>query len=314
MAAADGARTVLVGGAGQVGHELARSLAPLGELYATDRATLDLADPASIRQLLRARRPSLIVNAAAYTAVDRAETEEAAAYAVNAAAPGVMAEEAAQLGALLIHFSTDYVFDGTSRTPYRETDAVSPINVYGRTKLAGERAVLDTQAPAFVFRLSWVYDRERRNFLTTIRRLAAERDVLRIVDDQVGVPTWSGAVAEAVTRIAALLVAHAGDASWLRARRGIYHLAGVDDVLTGAAGVSWADFAEEILQVAPVSGREGVRVARIPSSEYPTPARRPAYSVLDARKAESVFGVRLPPWRAQLRACAAPVAVPPNAP
>jgi dTDP-4-dehydrorhamnose reductase len=298
-----GAPILLVGSGGQVGHALMRALRPLGPIHATDRASLDLTDVAEIRRVIRRLRPGVIVNAAAYTAVDRAEDDETAATAINAIAPSVMGGEAAGIGATLIHFSTDYVFDGASSRPYRETDPPRPINAYGRSKLAGERGVLESGASAFVFRLSWVYDLDGRNFLTTIRRLASERDVLRIVDDQVGLPTWSGAIGDAVGRIVATLSGRAEDKDWMGARSGVYHLSAPVEP-TASGGVSWADFAEEILRVAPVAGRAHVRVARISSSEYPTPAARPAYSVMDATRAAETFGVRLPSWREQLRACA----------
>jgi dTDP-4-dehydrorhamnose reductase len=288
-------RVLLIGHTGQLGRRLRRTLATIGPLHCPSRAELDLADIASIRRTVREVQPGLIVNAAAYTAVDRAESEEAIARVANATAPEVLAEEARRAGAIVVHFSTDYVFDGRSDRPYVELDPPSPINAYGRTKLAGERAVLDSGARAIVFRIGWVYDCEGRNFLTTIRRLAGERGSIEVVGDQVGVPTWSGTIAQEVARVAVrTLRAKEGD-GWAP---GLYHL-------SGSGHASWAQFAAEILQQWPVPGREHVRVAAIPSTSYPTPAARPAYTVMDSARMRGMFGVSLPDWREQLRGCLA---------
>jgi dTDP-4-dehydrorhamnose reductase len=277
---------VVTGAQGQVGSELVRCLAPLGEVVATDRATLDLARPEAIAATLRAVKPALVVNAGAYTAVDRAEAERDAAYAINATAPGVLAEEAKRCGAVLIHYSTDYVFDGGATRPYREDDPVGPQTVYGASKLAGERAIAAAGGHAVVFRTSWVYGLHGKNFLLTIRRLAAERDELRVVADQQGVPNWSRALAEATARVVA-----AGLPA-LRERAGLYHL-------SAAGATTWHEFARAIVGPPPPT------VVPITTAEYPTPARRPAYSVLDATRFGHVFGFRLPGWREMLASCLA---------
>jgi dTDP-4-dehydrorhamnose reductase len=284
---------ILVTGAnGQVGAELAAQMRVLGDVTAVDRTTLDLADPDAIVAAVRALKPDLIVNAAAYTAVDRAETERDLAYAVNATAPGILAAEAKRLSAVLIHYSTDYVFDGAARTPYAEEAAVAPLGVYGASKLAGEQAVAAAGAHALTLRTSWVYGLRGSNFLLTVRRLAATRDELRIVADQTGVPNWCRELAVATARIVARgLPALAG-------RAGLYHLSS-----TGQA--TWFDFARAIVGDVPVP-----RVVPITTDEYPLPARRPAYGVLATAKFERTFGFSLPPWRDALGACVAAPADP----
>ena len=278
--------TILVtGAAGQLGSELAAALAAHGAVVACDRATLDLANASRIVEVVREVSPQLIVNAGAYTAVDRAEAERELAFAVNARAPGILAEEARRSGAVLIHYSTDYVFDGTARQPYDEAAAAGPQNVYGESKLEGERAVAASAAQALTFRTSWVYSLHGKNFLTTIRRLAAERDELRIVADQVGVPNWSRGLAAATATLVGRGLAY------LAGRAGLYHLSA-----QGAA--TWFEFAQAIV------GYTGhPRVMPITTAEYPTPARRPAYGVLDTRRFAAAFGFSLPHWREQLDAC-----------
>jgi len=280
-------RILVTGANGQLGFELARSLGALGEVVAADRETLDLARPDAIVAVVRAARPQLIVNAAAYTAVDRAETERDLAFAINGRAPGILAEEARRLGAVLIHYSTDYVFDGAGSIPYREDAPTAPLNAYGESKLAGERAVAAAGGQALVFRTSWVYGLRGSNFLLTIRRLAAERDELRIVADQVGVPNWCRVLAEATVRVAGSGTAALAD------RAGLYHLSS-----TGAT--SWYEFARAIVGDAPRP-----RVVPITSADYPTPARRPAYGVLDTTRFERAFGFALPSWRDALARCLA---------
>ena len=276
---------LLTGATGQVGFELARSLAAHGEVIALDRAALDLADADAIVAGVRQARPQLIVNAAAYTAVDRAESERDAAFAVNARAPGILAEEAKRLDAVLIHYSTDYVFDGRRATPYDEDAPTGPLNVYGASKLEGERAIAQTGAGAIVLRTSWVYGARGSNFLLTMLRLAKERDELRVVADQHGTPNWCRTLADATT------AAVARGLPWLAERAGLYHL-------SSAGSTTWHGFAQAILADAPRP-----RVVGIATSDYPTPARRPAYGVLATRKFESTFGYAMPDWRDGLKAC-----------
>ena len=278
---------LLTGAAGQLGFELARLLTAHGEVEALDRAALDLADADAVAAAVRRVRPQIIVNAAGYTAVDRAESEPALADAINARAPAVLAEEAKRLDALLIHYSTDYVFDGNSREPYREEDQANPLNVYGSSKLAGERAITAAGAAHLILRTSWIYGLHGQNFLLTMRRLAATRDELRVVADQFGVPNWSRALAEAT----ASLVSRGSAA--LAKKTGIYHL-------SGRGRASWFDFARAIFDDA-----DRPRVVPITTAEYPTPARRPASAVLATDKFEAAFGFALPDWHEMLAACKA---------
>jgi dTDP-4-dehydrorhamnose reductase len=282
-------KILLTGKNGQLGWELARALAPLGELAAYDRATLDLVKPDQIAAAVRSVKPDIIVNAAAYTAVDKAESEPDAAFAVNAVAPGLLAEGAKRAGALLIHYSTDYVFDGSKEMPYVEEDQANPLNVYGRSKLAGEQAVRNVGGRYLILRTSWVYAARGRNFLLTIRRLLKEKDELRVVSDQIGAPTSAGALANATARLLRRRNPMALDNA-----RGTYHL-------TAAGHTSWHGFAVEIarLEGAP---RE-IRLVPIPSSEYPLPAPRPKNSRLSNEKFFLRFGVALPSWQACLKAC-----------
>jgi len=295
-------RILLIGKNGQIGSELAPLLSRLGSLTALGRSDLDLAKPADIRRAISDLRPNLIINAAAYTAVDRAETEEQHARAVNAEAPAVIAEEAKTVGALLVHYSTDYVFDGSKRLPYAEDDSTNPINAYGRTKLAGEEAIRAAGVPHLIFRTAWVYATSGKNFLLTILRLAAERDELRVVNDQFGAPTWSREIAAATVRALSGL-----NASSLAQLSGTYHM-------TAAGQTSWHEFAVAILDessraprdtpwLAAATGGRPLRarnVIPIATAEYPTPARRPAYSVLSNARFAAAFGFTLPDWRAQL--------------
>jgi len=278
---------LLTGAAGQLGFELARLLRAHGEVEALDRAALDLGDSDAVVAAMRRVRPQIIVNAAGYTAVDRAESEPELADAINARAPAVLAEEAKRLDALLIHYSTDYVFDGNSREPYREEDQASPLNVYGRSKLAGERAITAAGAAHLILRTSWIYGLHGQNFLLTMRRLAATRDELRVVSDQFGVPNWSRALAEATAGLVSR------GAAALAKKTGIYHL-------SGRGRASWFDFARAIFD-----GADRPRVVPITTAEYPTPARRPASAVLATDKFEAAFGFALPDWREMLTACKA---------
>jgi len=281
---------LLTGCEGQIGWELQRSLAPLGEVVACDRARLDIADLDRVRAVIRESRPQLIVNAAGYTAVDRAEAKEALAGRVNAEAPRVVAEEAQRLGAWLVHYSTDYVFDGAKSGPYLEEDTPNPLNAYGRTKLAGEQAVAAVGGRYLIFRTSWVYADRGKNFLRTMLRLARESDELRIVDDQIGAPTWARIVAES-TALCALQVLRGGEAA--DARAGIYHLA-------CSGETSWFGFAGAIFE----SSQDRVpRLVPIATNEYAAPARRPANSLLDNTKIARVFGIVPVDWRRALGLC-----------
>jgi dTDP-4-dehydrorhamnose reductase len=287
--------TLLVtGGTGQLGHELVRELAPLGRVVAPPRAELDLRRPDAVRSYVRALRPEVIVNAAAYTAVDDAETDGDACHAVNAAAPGALAEEAASLGSVLVHFSTDYVFDGMRDVPYAEDDEPRPLQVYGQSKLFGERGVLAAGGIHLILRTSWVYGVRGRNFLRTVLRLAREPRALRVVDDQVGAPTWCRLVAAATAQ---LLAPYRGGLVGARVAEapGVYHL-------TGAGRCSWAEFAEAVLSLDPSPDEHrcgGVR--RVSSAEYAARAPRPRCSLLDNRKVHDQFGVVMPHWRSQLQ-------------
>lgn len=284
-------KILLTGKNGQVGWELQRTLAPLGEVIAVNRQALDLANPDAIRALIRQVKPALIVNPAAHTAVDKAESEPELAMAVNGIAPGIMAEEAKRLGAAMIHYSTDYVFDGGKTTPYTEKDMPNPGNVYGKTKLAGEQAIQAVGIPHLILRTSWVYGTRGRNFLLTILRLAQERDELKIVDDQVGAPTSSRMIAEATAQILAQTRGNLGGAS------GLYHL-------TAAGQTSWYGFAAAILESqARATGVVGARLTPIPTSDYPLPAPRPMYSLMANDKLQRAFGVAIPAWQDGLNLC-----------
>lgn len=280
---------LLVGREGQVGWELLRTLALLGAIVSCDYPEIDLAKADSIRDWVRRVRPDVIVNAAAYTAVDQAEAEPERAMQINGAAPAVFAEAAKTLGALLVHYSTDYVFDGTQAEPYLETDRPNPLNAYGRSKLAGDEAIAAIGGDYLIFRLCWVYGLRGRNFLRTIQRLAAEQEVLRVVADQIGSPTWSRLIAEAT----ALAVQQALRSPKRDGFTGTYHL-------SSAGCTSWHGFAEAIVASLPAEARRCQRVEAIATPDYPTPARRPRYSVLSGDKLQSTFGLRLPPWNAGL--------------
>jgi dTDP-4-dehydrorhamnose reductase len=288
-------RILLTGKNGQVGWELQRSLLPLGEVVALDRGGMDLSSPDSIRTAIRGAKPEIIVNAAAYTMVDKAESEPDLALRINGVAPGIMAEEAKRSGALLIHYSTDYVFDGTKQGPYLEDDAPNPVSSYGRSKLAGEEAIRATRVPHLILRTSWVYAARGNNFLLTMLRLARERSELRIVNDQSGAPTWARFLAEATAQV---LGANGGDSSTARDNSGLYHLA-------SAGAVSWFGFAEAIFAEARrrLPGFKSPTLAPIPTSAYPLPARRPLNSRLGTAKLTATFGVTPPRWEAMLKQC-----------
>ena len=301
-------KILLLGKNGQVGSELQPLLSRLGELIAFGHHQLDLADPDAIRRTLRELRPHLIVNAAGYTSVDQAETESALAEAVNTRAPAVMAEEAKKLGAALVHYSTDYVFDGGKSMPYEETDEPNPINAYGRTKLAGEQAIRETGVSHLILRTSWVYATQGRNFLLTILRLASQREEIRVVADQIGAPTWSRMVALGTTHILSTIVSREWRHSHVGEFSGVYHL-------TAAGQTSWYELARAIMDecstardlgpwfTAVTGGRPLIvqHVIPIATSAYATSARRPAYSMLSNNKALQTFGIQLAHWRTQLR-------------
>jgi dTDP-4-dehydrorhamnose reductase len=282
-------RILLFGSAGQLGVELVRELSPLVDLVALSRREADLADGDAVRTAIQRVRPGIIVNAAAYTAVDRAESEPGLAHAVNAAAPAAMAEEACRLDAWMLHFSTDYVFDGSKTGAWTETDTPNPLNTYGRTKLEGEQAIAATGCRRLIFRTSWVYAAHGANFLRTMLRLGAERPRLTIVDDQIGAPTSAGELARAVASVLARL----RDENLAPPAPGVYHM-------TCGGSTSWFGFAQAIF--AGVAGRQTIpELVPIPSEQYPTPARRPRNSVLDCSKLERTMGIRLSPWEHALQ-------------
>jgi dTDP-4-dehydrorhamnose reductase len=283
-------KILLIGKNGQVGWELRRTLAPLAEVVAVDYPEINLTDTPALRQFVAGTRPAVVVNAAAYTAVDKAETETELCRQVNAVAPGVLAGEAKKIGALMVHYSTDYVFDGAKTSPYVETDAPNPLGAYGRSKLEGDRAVKASGANHLIFRLCWVYGARGQNFMLTMQRLAREREKLRVVGDQFGCPTWSRMIAE-TTALALKQVLAGADCSVFN---GEYHLA-------ASGQTNWHGFASRIIELMPEAERKCRAMEKITTPEYPTPARRPAYSVLDCGKLRKTFGLRLPDWEASLR-------------
>lgn len=281
---------LLPGKTGQVGLELQSALAPIGRVIALDRSQMDLSNPDSIRKVIRGAKPEIIVNAAGYTVVDKAESEPDLAMRVNGVAPGIMAEEAKRIGALLVHYSTDYVFDGELDRPYTEDDAPRPVNAYGVSKLAGERAISAVGGAYLILRTSWVYSQRGSNFVLTILRLAREKPELSVVNDQAGSPTWARALAEATAdllRRKDLIPGHSG----------IYHL-------SAAGHTSRYEFAKAIIRIMQeVSATpEGwANVKSINSDQYPLPAKRPRNPVTNKEKLKRVFGVEMPRWEEQLR-------------
>jgi len=280
---------LVFGKTGQVARCLAGRLGALESTAFLDRSAADLARPQDLAGVIEAFEPDVVINAAAYTAVDRAEAEPELARLINAGAPAAMARACAGIGAWFIHYSTDYVFDGSAEAPYTEDMPTAPVNVYGRTKLEGEQAVADAHDRWLVFRTSWVYSNYGRNFLNTMLRLAGERDALSIVDDQIGAPTWAGAIAGATDRVVHALASGADERA-----AGLYHM-------TCGGSTSWCGFARRIFEL---SGRaDRMQVDPIPTRDYPTPAARPLYSVLCCDRLEQVFGVRLEHWENALRNC-----------
>jgi len=282
-------RILVLGRSGQVGTALTQSLQGLGELIALDRAQLDLTNPDAIRTTLREMQPQIVINAAAYTAVDAAESDQAMAFQINAVAPRVMAEESERLGAALIHYSTDYVFDGGKQGAWMEDDATAPLSVYGHSKLAGEQAITDVGGTHLILRTSWVYGLHGKNFLLTMLKLAESRDSLAIVDDQIGAPTWALTIADATSAI----IRDAGEPAQLAALSGIYHLC-------AGGHTSWFGFAQAIFSHASVQRKPQLRP--ITTAEYPTPAQRPHNSILNTDKFRRSFG-DLPTWDDALQTC-----------
>jgi dTDP-4-dehydrorhamnose reductase len=290
-------KALILGRNGQLGWALERRLAGHAEVIALGRAELDLADPAAVAAALDTVRPDVVLNAAAYTAVDRAETERELAFAVNARAPEALAGACRRHGTMLIHYSTDYVFDGSKTAPWVEDDPTGPLNVYGASKLAGEQAIEASGCAAAVLRTSWVYGDHGGNFAKTMLRLATERDTLRVVADQHGTPTWAGRLADASWHIVERAVASGDAVGWLGERRGVVHAAPL-------GATTWADYARCVIETAaadPVfAARLKVRadqVEGIPASAYPTPAARPANSLLDTGLLQRRFGYTMPQWR-----------------
>ena len=299
-------RILLIGSSGQVGHELAGILPRVGEIVIPDRSTLDLTRGSDITQIIHDVHPRIIVNAAAYTAVDLAEKEPEKARAINTEAPAAMAAGAAELNALLVHYSTDYVFDGSKESPYVEEDATNPLNVYGQTKLDGENAIRDSGCRHLILRTAWVYATRGKNFLLTILRLASQREELRIVSDQIGAPTWAHEIARATS---SMVERHAAAAAGDTPPTGTFHV-------TAGGTTNWHAFASAIVQEAAklpganpwlsaaLSGGSLVtkRITPISTADYPTPARRPAYSVLSNERLTTAYRLQLPEWRDQLKA------------
>ncbi|WP_425253262.1 dTDP-4-dehydrorhamnose reductase [Janthinobacterium sp. NFX145] len=286
-------RILITGKTGQVGYELERSLQGLGEIIALDRSQMDLADLDQVREVIRRIKPTLIVNPAAYTAVDKAESEPELAMRINGEAPGVMAEEAKKLGAAMIHYSTDYVFDGSKDAPYVETDPTCPINVYGNSKLAGEQAIQAAGIPHLILRTSWVYSTHGKNFLLTMLRLAKEREELGIVSDQFGAPTWSRTIADTTAHIVAQSLTASDQQEWWQPRSGLYHL-------TAQGRTSWFGFTEAIMAHPSITKKP--RLKPILAQDYPVPATRPINSVLSSQRLMDTF-CRIPDWRDALRLC-----------
>ncbi|WP_348267240.1 dTDP-4-dehydrorhamnose reductase [Edaphobacter paludis] len=292
-------RILVTGGTGQVGSELVKALALLGDVVAPGRDEMDLANAESVRAVIRTVQPRWIVNPAAYTAVDKAESEPELAFAINAEAVRTIGEEALRISAGVIHFSTDYVFDGTGSVPYIETDAAAPVSVYGASKLAGERALAQSGAAHMIFRTSWVYGARGKNFLLTILKLARERETLRVVADQHGAPTWSRDLAEMTAHVIRQCEDGSDQNRQLEVfadRSGVYHAA-------GAGETTWYEFAVEALRLQKERepGQKFAAIEAISTTQYPTPARRPANSRLDCRKLKDRLGWQMMDWHESLR-------------
>ncbi len=290
-------KILVTGITGQVGWELQRTLAPLGHVIGLNSQQLDLTHPDSIRRVIREIAPDVIVNPAAYTAVDLAESQKELCFAINRDAPGILAEEAKRLGSLLIHYSTDYVFDGKETVPYSENHQVNPLNTYGLSKWSGEEAIAQTGCDHLILRTSWVYGRRGKNFLLTMLRLAQEKDHLKIVSDQIGAPTWSRMIAQATTHMLSCCLACPERLSTLS---GTYHL-------TNSGKTDWSTFAETIFEIGKSKRPDSKvpQVTKIQTDEYPTPAVRPLNSILSHNKIYQNFGIVMPDWKHSLELCLA---------
>ncbi|GCL39364.1 dTDP-4-dehydrorhamnose reductase [Sphaerospermopsis reniformis] len=281
-------KILLTGVSGQVGWELQRTLMTMGDVISVGRNQLDLAQPDTISATIRDIKPDLIVNPAAYTAVDKAESEPDLAMSINGVAPGIIAEEAKRLGSAIIHYSTDYVFDGNNSLPYQEDELKNPQNVYGKTKLAGEEAITSVGVNHIIFRTSWVYGLRGKNFLLTMQRLAKEREEIKVVDDQIGAPTWSRIIAEITAQV--ITQGQNNLTDFLANKGGIYNL-------SPSGKTSWYGFAKAIFNDDfPNNERKLKRLIPITTPEYPTPASRPAFSLLDNQKFSDTFGLKMPEW------------------
>ena len=287
-------KILLTGKTGQIGEELNNIVGDLGNLITVDKEQLDLSKPNSIEPVILDIKPDIIINPAAYTAVDKAEEEPDLAMTVNAIAPGLLAKAARKVGAGLIHYSTDYVFDGCSEIPYKEEDPPNPLNVYGKTKLAGENALAEAGVPFLIIRTGWVYSLHGKNFLRTIKKLAEEKDIIQVVDDQIGAPTWARSVALKTHQILKQCL----NKKWLETKdpslSGIFHL-------TCQGNTSWHGFAREVLNMSNTS--KNIKLIAIPTSDYPTPAVRPPNSLLNNEKIQKVFGLDMPHWEDALKDC-----------
>ena len=287
-------KILLTGKTGQIGEELNNIVGDLGNLITVDKEQLDLSKPNSIEPVILDIKPDIIINPAAYTAVDKAEEEPGRAMTVNAIAPGLLAKAARKVGAGLIHYSTDYVFDGCSEIPYKEEDPPNPLNVYGKTKLAGEKALAEAGVPFLIIRTGWVYSLHGKNFLRTIKKLAEEKDIIQVVDDQIGAPTWARSVALKTHQILKQCL----NKKWLETKdpslSGIFHL-------TCQGKTSWHGFARKVLNMSNTS--QNIKLIAIPTSDYPTPATRPSNSLLNNEKIQKVFGLDMPHWEDALKDC-----------
>ena len=287
-------KILLTGKTGQIGEELNNIVGDLGNLITVDKEQLDLSKPNSIEPVILDIKPDIIINPAAYTAVDKAEEEPGLAMTVNAIAPGLLAKAARKVGAGLIHYSTDYVFDGCSEIPYKEEDPPNPLNVYGKTKLAGEKAIAEVGVPFLIIRTSWVYSLHGKNFLRTIKNLAEEKDTIQVIDDQIGAPTWARSIALKTHQI----IKQCLNKKWLETKNsslsGIFHL-------TCQGKTSWHGFARKVLNMSNTS--QNIKLIAIPTSDYPAPAVRPHNSLLNNEKIQRVFGLDMPHWEDALKKC-----------